>query len=79
LGLALRSLIETVACLHLINRRKLLGDAESMRQAYHQAEELSARLQAFRKTITPDQKWLREQPNGYSASPDDDQEGSPLT
>ena len=33
LGLALRSLVETVACQHLISRRKLLVDAQPLRDA----------------------------------------------
>ena len=69
LGLALRSLIETVACQHLINRRKLLPDADRLRQAYRQAEALSIKLQAFRTTISPEQSWLREEPATYSAEP----------
>ena len=66
LGLALRSLIETVACQHLISRRKLLSDPDPLRAAYRQAEELSARLQAFRGTISPEKNWLRESPADYS-------------
>ena len=65
LGLALRSLVETVACQHLINRRKALTDAELLRQAYRQAEALSVKLQGFRKTIAPEQNWLREEPADY--------------
>lgn len=72
LGIALRSLVETVACQHLINRRNLLADKESLRQAYRQAEALSIKLQAFRKTIAPQQSWLRESAAVYLA----DEEGS---
>ncbi len=66
LGLALRSLIETVACQHLISRRHVLIDPEPLRLAYRKAEELSARIQAFRSTISPDQKWLREEQAEYT-------------
>src|SRR5437870_2598550 len=38
LGLALRSLLETVACQHLISRRKLLSDMTPLRDAYAKAE-----------------------------------------
>src|SRR5215468_2109824 len=34
LGMALRSLIETVACQHLINRRKYLEDMSQLREVY---------------------------------------------
>jgi four helix bundle protein len=67
LGLALRSLVETVACQHLINRRKALPDTEILRQAYRQAEALSIKLQAFRKTISPEQNWIRDEIGFYAS------------
>jgi four helix bundle protein len=42
LGLAIRSLLETVACQHIISRRKFLQDATLLRQAYRRAEVLVA-------------------------------------
>ncbi len=60
LGLAIRSLLETVACQHLINRRKFLTEATPLRQAYRQAETLVARLHTMRRAIAPDRAWLRE-------------------
>src|SRR5260221_2214007 len=54
LGLAIRSLIETVACQHIIHRRKWLRDSTLLRQAYREAGTLAARLQAMRKTIAPE-------------------------
>jgi four helix bundle protein len=60
LGLALRSLIETVACQHIIHRRGWLTDTTFLRQAYRQAGVLAARLQTMRKTIAPGQNWMRE-------------------
>jgi four helix bundle protein len=74
LGLALRSLIETVACQHLISRRKVLSNVEPLREAYRQAEALSVKLQAFRKTIAPDQSWLRDEPAVYLGEPASDSE-----
>jgi hypothetical protein len=67
LGMALRSLVETVACQHLINRRQYLPDAELLRQAYRKANDLSAKLQAFRKSIAPEQAWIREETAKYLA------------
>jgi four helix bundle protein len=67
LGLALRSLIETVACQHLIHRRQTAVDIQTLRRAYQQAEELSVKLQAFRKSISPEQNWLREDHTVYLA------------
>ncbi len=51
LGLALRSLIETVACLHLIHRRSYLTDSSALREVYVTSEKLIAKLQAMRRTL----------------------------
>jgi four helix bundle protein len=51
LGLAIRSLLETVACQHLISRREYLADVTSLREVYRQADTLAAKLQAMRKAI----------------------------
>ncbi|HQZ21710.1 MAG TPA: four helix bundle protein [Thermoflexales bacterium] len=62
LGLAVRSLYETVACLHQAIRRKFLVDT-SLAQArvlYQQAETLAKMIQAMRGAIAPDKKWIRE-------------------
>ena len=60
LGLALRSLIETVACQRLIVRRNYLDEPTLLDLANRQAETLAAKLHSFRKAIAPDQRWLRE-------------------
>ena len=60
LGLAIRSLLETVACQHIISRRGYLPGATKLREAYRSAETLAARLHTMRKSIAPDQPWLRE-------------------
>lgn len=70
LGMAIRSLVETVACQHIIQRRKLLTDAESLRQAYRQAEMLVARLHTFRKTIAPARKHLSDDSAEYTTDGD---------
>ena len=51
LGMALRSLIETVACLHLIHRRGYLADPQPLREAYTASTKLFAKLQAFRAAL----------------------------
>jgi hypothetical protein len=73
--MALRSLVETVACQHLTHRRAYLNNSEHLGgeedrsnvplldKAYTQAETLAAKLQAFRKAIAPGQ--LREQAADY--------------
>lgn len=65
IGLALRSLVETVACLHQIHRRKFLNDTTLLREAYRFSEKLFAKLQAFRSALISDQLVVREQPESY--------------
>jgi len=66
LGMAIRSLLETVACQHIINRRKLAPDTTSLQQAYSRAETLAAKLHSMRKAISPDQAWVREESAYYA-------------
>jgi len=54
LGLAIRSLVETVACQHIISQRKYVGDPAPLREAYRFSEKLFAKLQAFRTSLTAD-------------------------
>ena len=70
LGYAIRSLLETVACQHIISRRKFLKDPKLLRQAYRSAETLVAKLHTLRKTIAPAQKWLREESEEYTTNGD---------
>jgi len=70
LGLAIRSLIETVACLHIIRRRMLVQDQARIDQLYRAAEILVAKLHTFRKTVAPEQKWLHEDRSAYDESSD---------
>jgi hypothetical protein len=47
----MRSVIETVACQKLIERRKYLKDNVSLMSAYQASEKLVAKLQAFRSAV----------------------------
>jgi four helix bundle protein len=67
LGLALRSLVETVACLRLMQKRRYLATTD-LDRLDKMANGLAAKLQAFRKAIAPDQKWLREEQFEYGAN-----------
>jgi hypothetical protein len=49
--MAIRSLLETVACQHLIHRRGYLNDRASLREAYQASEKLVAKLHAMRRTF----------------------------
>lgn len=51
LGMAVRSLLETVACLHLIHRRAYLPDPSPLRAAYRASRKLFAKLHAFRHAL----------------------------
>jgi four helix bundle protein len=65
LTMAIHSLIETVACQHLIVRRGYLGNKASLREAYRASEKLVAKLQALRRAVLgPDT--LREQVAEYA-------------
>ncbi len=51
LGIAVRSLIETVACQHVIRQRGYLKDPTPLDEAYQFSEKLFAKIQAFRKNV----------------------------
>ena len=51
LQVTIRSLLESVACLHLVKRRGYADDLETLRTAYRESEPLFAPLQAFRSSI----------------------------
>ncbi len=61
LSLANRSLVETVACQHLIRRRNYLTDNLSLRHAYQHSQKLFAKLQSFRVSRTSGAQVLHEE------------------
>ncbi len=65
LGMAIRSLIETVACQRLISRRKYVVDKAFMDQLDLKAQELAKRLHAFRKALTSAKKSFSEETAPY--------------
>jgi four helix bundle protein len=50
IGLAIRSCVEVVACLHLAKRRKYI-DEKNLVLAYELSEKMFAKLQALRKKL----------------------------
>lgn len=74
LGHAIRSLLETVACQHLISRRGYLPDPEPLRQLYRNSETLVRKLQALRNTLAPDKPWIREPLTEYKTRDKGDHE-----
>lgn len=65
LGLSLRSLIETVACLRIIEQRKYLKDNQSLIDADTQAQLLARKIHAFRNYLKPKGKNFREEQGPY--------------
>ena len=53
LGMAIRSLVETIACLRIIQRREYLERTTILDDADKQAQVLAKKLQAFRKALNP--------------------------
>ena len=52
LGMAIRSLIETVACQQIIRRRKYLQEETLLNKIYEDSQVLAKKLQSFRKSIS---------------------------
>lgn len=67
LGMAIRSLIETVACQRLISRRNYVDDPVSMEKLDLQAQELAKRLHAFRRSLVKTNRSIREEQSSYDA------------
>ena len=65
LGLAIRSLIETVACLRIIEQRQYLEDKKLLEDADLKAQLLARKLHAFRKTLKTSNKTIREGTYSY--------------
>jgi four helix bundle protein len=53
LGMAIRSLIETIACQQIIRRRGYFQDEALLNKVYEDSQLLAKKLQAFRKSISP--------------------------
>lgn len=51
-GIAIRSLVETVACMHLINRHCRPENVQMIRDAYSDSQKLFAKLQAFQHALS---------------------------
>ena len=65
LGMAIRSLLETVACQHIIRRCDFLQNQEILDRASQQAEILVSKLYAFRRAIDPEKRWIRDAETEY--------------
>ena len=69
LGFAIRLLVETVGCMHLIKRRGYLDDTALLREAYQFSETLLAQLQAFRSSLGGGGRDVHEPESSYGDEP----------
>jgi four helix bundle protein len=65
LGMAIRSLIETVACQHIIRQRGYAQDETVLNKTYEDSQVLAKKLQAFRKSLSNSQRGMREEAQIY--------------
>ena len=65
LGMAIRSLIETVACQHIIRRRSYLQEESLLQKTYETSQVLARKLQTFRKSLSTPQHQIREDLPAY--------------
>lgn len=65
LGMALRSLIETVACQQIIKRRGYLQDDSTLQKMYDDSQFLAKKLQSFRRSLSNSQYQVREEISIY--------------
>ena len=65
LGMAIRSLIETVACQQIIRRRGYFQDEDLLKKMYDDSQLLAKKLQSFRKTLSSSQYRIREEISNY--------------
>ncbi len=67
LGMAIRSLVETVACQKLIERRGYATQGVTLPGLYAKAQTLASRLQALRNAVSPEKSWLKEDGPAYGS------------
>jgi len=65
LGMAIRSLIETVACQRIIQRRGYLQDEELLNKMYEDSQMIAKKLQSFRKSLSTSKYQVQEETPNY--------------
>lgn len=65
LGMALRSLVETVACQQIIKRRGYLEGNSLLQKMYEDSQFLAKKLQSFRRSLSNSQYQVREEISIY--------------
>ena len=71
LGLALRSLVECVACTRLIQERNYIRDENRLKALDAQYLELLAKIQAMRRFLSDKGYTVRDEPESYGAPTDE--------
>ena len=66
LGMSIRSLIETIACIHIVRRRNYFEDQTPLNKAYGMSQPLARKLQSFRKSLSPSSYQVREEDALYN-------------
>ena len=61
LGMAVRSLIETIACQRIIARRNYIADSALLEEIDQKAQHLAKRLFSFRKVLISNKKSIGEE------------------
>ena len=65
IGMALRSLVETVVCQQIIQRRGYLQDDAILKKMYDDSQFLAKKLQSFRRSLSNSQYQIREESSIY--------------
>ena len=61
LGMAIRSLVETVACQQIIQHRGYPQNGDLLKKMYDDSQILAKKLQSFRKSLSNSQYQVREE------------------
>jgi four helix bundle protein len=70
LGMAVRSVLETVACQHIIRRRKFIPDTNVLDKTEEAARILAAKLHAFRNALKGHPYQIKETESPYTTDED---------
>ncbi len=71
LGMALRSLVETVACIQLLRRRRYIRDETKLNKLYEDASLLARRIQSMRRSMQGQGERVREEQEDYQLELED--------
>lgn len=59
IGDGIRSLVESVGCLHIIKRRNWVADVDLLRRSYRHSQALYGQLLGMRRAVDPESKSVR--------------------